>query len=98
MGCQVSPYIFIEIITASRCWMFNFSKIFLFVVCLTDRAGLTVTGDVLYEMHCDCGRRDSDQLSEMDCEESARLEAQQQGSAFYVSLNFHHISNLIISI
>ena len=59
--------------------MFYFSQIFVFLVCLTGRTRLNKTADVLYEMHCDCGRRDVDQLSELDCEESARLEAQQQG-------------------
>ena len=72
--------------------MFNFSQIFVFLVCLTDRARLNKTGDAQYEMHCDCGRRKVDQLSEMDCEESARLEAQQQ-AGFDVSFY-----NLIISI
>ena len=73
--------------------MFYFSEIFVFLVCFTARTGQTKTGDVLYEMHCDCGRRDADQLSEMDCEESARLETQQQGSSFYVYLNLQHIYN-----
>ena len=73
--------------------MLYFSKIFVFLVCLAARTGQNKTADVLYEMHCDCGRRDADQLSEMDCEESARLETQQQGSSFYVSFNFHHIYN-----
>ena len=73
--------------------MFYFSKIFVFLVCLAARTGQNKTADVLYEMHCDCGRRDADQLSEMDCEESARLETQQQGSSFYVSFNFSHIYN-----
>ena len=73
--------------------MFNFSQIFVFLVCLTGRTRQNKTGDVLYEMHCDCGKRNLDQLSEMDCEESARLEAE-----FDVSLSFAHIYNLIISI
>ena len=60
----------------------------MFLLCLTARTGQSKTGDVLFKMHCDCGRRDADQLSEMDCEESARLEAQEQGSSFYVSFNF----------
>ena len=95
MGCQISPSQ--RILSASRCFMFNFSQLFVFLVCLTEKTRLNKTVDVHYQMHCDCGKRNLDQISEMDCEESARLEAQQQAE-FDVSLNFPHIYNLIISI
>ena len=78
--------------------MFHYSIMFLFIVCFTDRTRLNKPVDDLYEMHCDCGRRKTDRLSEMDCEESARLEAQQQELLFYVSLNFQRIHDLTISI
>ena len=77
--------------------MFNFCQIFVFLVCVTERARLNKTDDVQYEMYCDCGKRKLDQLSEMDCEESARLEAQQQAE-FDVSSSFPQIFHLIISI
>ena len=73
--------------------MSNFCQIFVFLVCLTERARLTKTDDVQYEMHCDCGKRLPDQLSELDCEESARLEAQQQAE-FSSDLSFHFIISI----
>ena len=36
-------------------------------------------GEALYDMECECGRRDINEIAKMDCEESAKLESAQQG-------------------
>ena len=68
--------------------MFYFLQLFVILLCFTDTTGLDKSVDGQYEMHCDCGRRETDHLSEMDCEESARLETQQQAELFQLSSHF----------